>query len=213
MIQIVGLVRNTKYYELREDFLPIGYFPVSQDDDPGPGATFALRIVGPAGPLLKAIKAAVAAINPAIGIEFRPLSAQLQESLLRERLMATLSGGFGLLAGLLSTLGLYGVIAYMVARRRNEIGLRIALGADRGRVIRLVLREAMLLLGVGIAAGVLIALAAGRAAATLLYGLKPYDPVSMVTAIVLLTAIALLASYGPARRAAGLEPMAALRDE
>lgn len=213
LMQIVGMVENTKYYELREDFLPIGYFPISQDDDPGAGAQFALRVTGPTGTLMSAIKAAVAQVNPVIGIEFRSLSTQLQESLLRERLMATLSGGFGLLAGLLSTLGLYGVIAYMVARRRNEIGLRIALGADRSRVIRLVLREAMLLLGVGLAAGVLITLWAGRAAATLLFGLKPYDPVSMVMAIVLLTTIALLASYAPARRAAALEPMAALRDE
>jgi putative ABC transport system permease protein len=213
LIQIVGMVKNTKYYELREDFLPIGFFPVAQDDDPGAGATFVLRVAGSTGNLLSAIKSAVAGVNPAIGIEFRSFSAQLQESLLRERLMATLSGGFGLLAGLLATLGLYGVIAYMVARRRNEIGLRIALGANRGRVIRLVLREAMLLLAVGLVAGVFIALWAGRAAATLLFGLKPYDPVSMAAAIVLLTAIALLASYAPARRAAALEPMEALRDE
>lgn len=213
LVQIVGMVENTKYYELREDFLPIGFFPIAQDDDPGPGATFALRMAGSTGSLMSLIKTAVAEMNPAIAIEFRPLSAQLRESLLRERLMATLSGGFGLLAGLLSTLGLYGVIAYMVARRRNEIGLRIALGADRGRVIRLVLRETILLLGVGLIAGVLIALWAGRAAATLLFGLKPYDPISMLTAIVLLAAIALLASYGPARRAAAIEPMVALRDE
>src|ERR1043166_331164 len=119
---------------------------------------------------MSAVKPAVAAVSPAIGIEFRSLSAQLQESLLREKLMAALSGGFGLLAGLLATLGLYGVISYMVARRRNEIGVRIALGADRTRVILLVLREAVLLLGVGLTAGVVIAMWAGRAAATLLFG-------------------------------------------
>ncbi len=213
LIQIVGLVENTKYYELREDFVPIGFVPVAQDDDPGPGATFVLRVAGSPGGLTSAVKTAVAAYNPTIGIEFRSFSAQLEESLLRERLMATLSGGFGLLAGLLATLGLYGVIAYMVARRRNEIGVRMALGADRARVIRLVLGEAVLLVGVGLVVGVAIALLAARAAATLLYGLKPYDPVSIGTASVLLAAIALLASYGPARRAAALEPMAALRDE
>jgi|ERR1043166_4287894 predicted permease len=213
LIQIVGLVKNTKYYELREDFLPIGFFPIAQDEDPGPGATFVLRVVGSPGRLMSAVKPAVAAVSPAIGIEFRSLSAQLQESLLREKLMAALSGGFGLLAGLLATLGLYGVISYMVARRRNEIGVRIALGADRTRVILLVLREAVLLLGVGLTAGVVIAMWAGRAAATLLFGLQPYDPVSMVAAVALLTGIALAASYGPARRAAGLEPMVALRDE
>jgi predicted permease len=213
LIQIVGLVKNTKYYELREDFLPIGFFPIAQDDDPGSGATFVLRVAGSTGNLMSSIKAAVAGVNPAIGIEFRSFSAQLRESLLRERLMATLSGGFGVLAGLLAGLGLYGVIAYMVARRRNEIGVRIALGANRGRVIRLVLREAMLLLIAGLFAGILISLWAGRAAAALLFGLKPYDLVSMFAAVLLLASIALLASYLPARRAAALEPMAALRDE
>jgi ABC-type antimicrobial peptide transport system permease subunit len=213
LIQIVGLVKNTKYYELREDFLPIGFFPILQDDDPGPGATFVLRVFGSPGGLMNSVKTAVTTVNPAIGMEFRSFSAQLQDSLLRERLMAMLSGGFGVLAGLLATLGLYGVISYMVARRRNEIGVRIALGADRSSVIRLVLREAMLLLVVGLTAGVLIALWAGRAASALLFGLQPYDPISMGAAIALLTAIAMAASYAPARRAAAIEPMVALRDE
>jgi putative ABC transport system permease protein len=213
LIQIVGLVKNTKYYELREDFLAIGFFPIAQDDDPGPGATFVMRVAGSPSGLMRSVKTAVTAVSPAMGIEFQSFSAQLQESLLRERLMAILSGGFGLLAGLLATLGLYGVIAYMVARRRNEIGVRMALGADRARVIRLVLREAMLLLGVGLTAGIIIALWAGRAAATLLFGLQPYDPVSMVAAVGVLAGIALAASYAPARRAAALEPMVALRDE
>jgi ABC-type antimicrobial peptide transport system permease subunit len=127
--------------------------------------------------------------------------------------MATLSGAFGILAALLATLGLYGVISYMVARRRNEIGVRIALGADRGKVIRLVLREAVLLLAVGLGVGTLLTLWAGRTAATLLYGLKAYDPVTLLAAMALLSAVALAASYAPARRAAALEPMAALREE
>ena len=138
LIQIVGMVQNTKYYELKEDFLPIGFFPIAQNEDPDPQAMFVLRVAGASGTLLKAIKTAVSGVNPVMEVEFRPLSRQLKESLLRERLMAALSGGFGLLAGLLAALGLYGVIAYMVARRRNEIGLRIALGADRGRVVWLV---------------------------------------------------------------------------
>jgi putative ABC transport system permease protein len=213
LIQIVGLVRNTKYYELREDFRPIGFFPIAQDDDPGPGTTFVLRVAGSPEILMSAVKTSVASVSPAMGIEFRPLSAQLQDSLLRDRLMAALSAGFGLLAGLLATLGLYSVIAYMVARRRNEIGVRMALGAGRSQVIRLVLSEAMLLLGVGLTAGIVIALWAGQAAATLLFGLRPYDAISMVASIALLTAIALAASYAPARRAAALEPMIALRDE
>ena len=172
-----------------------------------------LRTTGSVGEMMGNVKSAVAEVSRAIGIEFRLLSDQLQESLLRERLMATLSGGFGLLAGLLATLGLYGVIAYMVARRRNEIGVRMALGADRGRVIRLVLREAALLLVVGLGVGALLALWAGRTAATLLFGLQPQDPATMAAAVALLAVVALASSYLPARRAAALEPMVALRDE
>jgi putative ABC transport system permease protein len=213
LFQIVGLVKNTKYYQLREDFLPIGFFPTAQNDDPGAGATFVLRITGSVGEVMGHVRTAVAEVNPAIGIEFRLMSKQLEESLLRERLMATLSGGFGFLAGLLATLGLYGVISYMVALRRKEIGVRIALGADRGRVIRLVLREAVLLLVVGLGVGALLAFWAGRAAATLLFGLKPYDPVSMLGAMVALSIVALVSSFLPARRAAAVEPMVALRDE
>jgi len=102
LFQIVGLVKNTKYYELREDFMPIGFFPIAQDDDPGPSATFVLRVVGSPSGLMSAAKTAITALSPAIGIEFHSFSAQLQESLLRERLMATLSGFFGVLALLLA---------------------------------------------------------------------------------------------------------------
>jgi putative ABC transport system permease protein len=213
LYQIVGLVKNTKYYEVREDFLPIGFFPIAQDDDPGAGVTFVLRASGSLGEVMGNVKTAVAEVSPAIGIEFRPLSEQLQESLVRERLMATLSGAFGLLAALLATLGLYGVISYMVARRRNEIGVRIALGADRARVIRLVLREAALLLVVGLGVGAVLALWAGRTAATLLFGLQPHDAATMIGAMVLLAVVALSSSYLPARRAAALDPTVALRDE
>jgi predicted permease len=211
--EIVGLVRNTKYYGLREDFRPIAFYPVAQDEDLLSGTTFVVRTAGSAGQVMNNIKAAVAEVSPSIGIEFQVMSRQIQEGLLREKLMATLSTGFGLLAGLLATLGLYGVIAYMVARRRNEIGVRIALGADRARVIRLVLREAALLLVIGLTMGIFLSLWAGRAASTLLYGLQPHDPVTLISATLLLSVIALAASYAPARRAAALEPMTALREE
>jgi predicted permease len=213
LYQIVGLVRNMKYYRLREDFIPTAFFAPAQDEDPGSSALFVVRLKGPVGETLNRVKATVAEVSPAIGVEFRVMSRQLEESLLRDRLMATLSAGFGLLAALLATLGLYGVISYMVARRRNEIGVRIALGADRSRVIRLVLREAALLLAVGLTIGAGLAWWASRAAETLLFGLQPHDPATMIAAMVLLAAAALVASYGPARRAANLEPMVALRDE
>jgi predicted permease len=211
--QIVGLVENTKYWNVREDFLPISFLPVAQQDNAGPGTNFILRTAASPGAVMAGVRAAVAEVNPGISLEFRVLSEQIRDSLLRERLMATLSGAFGLLAGLLATLGLYGVISYMVARRRNEIGVRIALGADRRRVIRLVLREAGLLLAAGLTAGAVLALWAGRAAAALLYGLKPHDPATLAGAVALLTLVALAASYGPARRAAAVDPMEALREE
>ncbi|MGA2597471.1 MAG: ABC transporter permease [Bryobacteraceae bacterium] len=211
--QVVGFVRNTKYYDLKEDFPPIAFRPIEQDDDPGTDATYVLRTSGPSGDIMAGIKSAAAEVFPGTGLHFTVLTAQLKESLMRDRLMATLSGAFGLLAALLATLGLYGVIAFMVARRRNEIGVRMALGADRGSVVRLILREAGLLLAAGIVVGTVLALWAGRAASSLLFGLKPYDPSTIAGAVALLAIVALLASYAPARRAARLDPMDALREE
>jgi predicted permease len=213
VFQIIGLVRNTKYYDLREDFVPIAFRPADQDPDPGANATYVLRASGPTADILNGIKATAAEVFPDTGLQFTALTSQLKDSLMRDRLMATLSGAFGLLAALLATLGLYGVIAFMVARRRNEIGVRMALGADRASVVRLVLAEAGLLVGIGIAVGTGLSLWAGRTASALLFGLKPYDPATIAGAIALLAGVALLASYAPARRAARLDPMDALREE
>jgi len=213
MYQIAGIVRNTKYYELREDFLPIAFLPSAQDDSPDAGATYVLRTAAPLGDLFRSVRATIGEVHPGIVIEFHVMTSQLQESLMRDRLMATLAGAFGFLAAVLATLGLYGVIAYMVARRRNEIGVRMALGADRGRVVRLVLREAALLLAVGLAIGTGLALWAGRAASAMLFGLKANDAATIAAAIALLAVVALIASYAPARRASRVEPMQALREE
>jgi putative ABC transport system permease protein len=193
--------------------MPIAFFPIAQDEDPGTGVTFVVRSSPSSGEMMRSVKSVVAQVHPGIGIEFHRLADRIQESLLRDRLMAMLAGSFGVLAAVLATLGLYGVIAYMVARRRNEIGVRVALGADRGRVVRLVLREAVLLLTVGLAIGTGLALWAGRAAGALLFGLKPYDPPTFALAVLLLASVALLASYWPALRASRLEPMSALREE
>ena len=213
VFQIVGLVRDTKYAELREEDKPIAFFPIAQQDDPPARATFVLRLNGPVGMVIESARAAIGTMSSAMGIEFKPLSRQLKDSLLREELMATLSGGFAFLAGLLATLGLYGVIAYMVARRRNEIGVRMALGANRSSVIGLVLREALLLLGFGLTAGIAVSLFAGKLAATLLFGLQPRDTISLIVSSAALTLVALLASYIPARRAAGVDPITTLRNE
>ena len=210
---VVGLARNTKYYELREDFQPIAYVPEAQTEDPGPAATFVVRTSAPLGEFYHHAEAAIAEIHPAAGVDFTVLTQQIQQSLMRDRLMATLAGAFGTLAASLAVLGLYGVIAYMVARRRNEIGVRIALGASRGSVVGLVLGEAILLLAVGITVGLGLALWAGQTAASLIYGMKPSDPLTLGGAVALLAVVALAASYGPAWRASRLHPMEALREE
>jgi ABC-type antimicrobial peptide transport system permease subunit len=159
------------------------------------------------------VKRATAEVNPAIVLKFRVFETIVREGLLRERLMATLSGFFGFLAVVLAMVGLYGVISYMVVRRKNEIGIRIALGADRIRILRMILQEAAGLLGVGLAVGTLLALIAGLAASTFLYGLRPSDPFTFVLAGISLSAVAIAASILPARRASKLDPMQALREE
>ncbi|MBS1824633.1 MAG: ABC transporter permease [Acidobacteria bacterium] len=211
--EVVGVARNTKYYELREDFQPIAFFPTAQEPNLGLAPSYVLHIAGAPAAVLEGVKATLAQVHPNIGIEIRALNRQVADSLLRDRLMAALSTAFGVLAAMLSALGLYGVIAYMVERRRNEIGVRMALGASRGHVIGLVVREAGIPLVSGMLIGALCALWAGQTAASMLFGLKPHDPMVMAVALGLLSAVALLACLFPARRAAGLNPVDALRDE
>ena len=127
--------------------------------------------------------------------------------------MATLSGFFGALAALLTTIGLYGVISYIVVMRRNEIGIRMALGASRGNVVGIVLRQTLTLLAVGVTVGVVLALATTRSAGSLLFGLRPNDPFTFAGASLLLIGVALTASFIPAQRASRVDPMVALRYE
>jgi putative ABC transport system permease protein len=211
--QIIGVVKDTKYFDMREDFSPIAYLARTQDKKPDSNATVVLRSDLALESLTSSVERTAAGINPAMGIQFSVLKSQIRDTMLRERLMASLSGFFGLLAGLLSTIGLYGVISYMVARRRNEIGIRMALGADRGRVLALVMREAAILLAVGLAVGTALSLVSTRAAASLLFGLKPRDPVTLALAALALTMVAAGASYFPAFRAARIHPTEALREE
>ena len=211
--QIVGLVKDVKYEQLRDDFTPIAFLDEAQDPEPAPEAQIALRSDAPPADIISSVKQAVAGMSPALIIEFTPFRAIIRQGLLRERLMATLSGFFGLLAAALAMIGLYGVISYMVVRRRNEIGIRMALGADRGNILRVIMREAAVLLAIGVAAGTALAIIGVKAADTLVFGLHPRDPVTMIASIAMLAVIAMLASFLPAQRAAGLDPMSALRDE
>lgn len=211
--QIVGLVKNSKYRVLREAFEPLVFVAQNQDKEAGQGISLLVRSGVSLSSLLPALKKTILGQNAGLSFEFRPLETQIMESLLRERLMATLSGFFGVLAAVLATVGLYGVISYMVARRRSEIGIRIALGANRVEIIALVTKEAIFLIAAGLIIGTVLAIAVARTAASMLYGLQPTDPATVTGAILSLAFVAMLASVFPAFRAARIEPMIALRDE
>ncbi|SPF40039.1 conserved membrane hypothetical protein [Candidatus Sulfopaludibacter sp. SbA4] len=211
--QIVGVVKNSKYQNLRENFKPLVYVAAAQRKEPAMGTNLIVRSSLPIGSLMSRLKKTIHDQNAGTPFQFQVFKTQVEESLLRERLMATLSGFFGFLAAILATVGLYGVISYVVAKRRNEIGIRIALGADRRTVIRLVLGEAGLLVAAGLVIGTALAIAAARTAASLLYGLQPGDPFIIGAADALLAVVALMASLLPALRASRLDPMAALREE
>jgi len=211
--EIVGMVDNTRYHDLREPFGPLAWLPQSQNPRPLSVEHILIRSNVPIDRVAPSVKAAVAAFDPSIRYSFQVFKTQIHDSLVRERLMATLSSAFGILAGLLSAIGLYGVISYMVARRRNEIGIRMALGAGRREILYMVLGESAILLASGLAAGTVVSLAAANAAASMLFGLKPYDAATILMAVGVLSLVALAASYVPARRAAKLDPMIALRDE
>lgn len=211
--QIVGVVRDTKYRDLREPFMPLAHVAATQDAAPGPYLQLVIRAETTPAAVTAAVTRAVSEVNPAIAIQYQTVKTQVEQSLLRERLMATLSGFFGVLAVLIATIGLYGVMSYMVARRRIEIGVRMALGADRATVIRMIVREAGILLAIGLAIGALLSIYAARTAATFLYGLTPGDPLTLTVAIAGLATVTLLASWIPARRASRLEPTVALRED
>jgi ABC-type antimicrobial peptide transport system permease subunit len=212
-IEIVGVVKDAKYQTLREEILPTAYVPAGQEEKPRLSASYELLAAGPPAALIPAVKSAIAEINPDVTLNFKTLEAQVSESLGIERLLATLSGFFGGLALLLGTIGLYGVMSYNVARRRSEIGIRMALGARRARLLRMVLGEVSLIVAIGLAVGLVVAFASARLISSFLYGVKPTDLATFALAAGLLATVAGIAGYLPARRASRLDPMAALREE
>jgi predicted permease len=211
--EVIGLAGDTKIATLREEYKAMAYVPDTQLYGPGVAETFVVHFHAPLRDIMSGIVATVAAVNPGISVDFNVFKTQIQETLVPESLMATLSGFFGILAGVLAVVGLYGVISYMVAQRRNEIGIRMALGAAPGTVLSMVLRGAGTLIGAGLLVGAGLALLAARTAKTLLYGLRPYDPWTLALSVILLAAVSLLAAAIPAQRASRVDPMAALRDE
>ncbi len=213
IFQIVGFVKDTKYESLRENVSPGVVIADSQEPRLGEFPRVVVRSSLPPERVTAAITRSLAELSPLIGVTYSLLDAQIAGTLVRERLMATLSGFFGGLAAVLTLVGLYGVIAYTVARRTNEIGIRMALGASRSDVVSMILREAGVLVLIGIVTGLLLALAGGKAARAMLFGLEPHDPLTLGVAVMGLAAVAFAASYAPARRAARIEPNTALRVE
>ena len=211
--EIVGVVKDTKYAGLREAIPPMCFAPAQQFPDKWYWTVLFIRSSAPPAGVIAAVREKLNEIHPEMGMEFHLFETDIQNGLMRERMMALLSGFFGALAALLTMVGLYGVISYIIAMRRNEIGIRMALGASRLKVIGIILRQTLGLLAIGVALGILLALAATRGAGSLLFGLGPDDPLTLAGAAVFLLAVALLASFVPAHRASRLEPMNALRYE
>jgi predicted permease len=210
---VVGVVENAKYVDLRDDAAPTAYLPASQAELGSPIVALEVRGDDAASSLAPAVKQALLSLHPTASIEFTPLVEQMAASLRRERLLATLSAVFGSVALLLSVLGLYGVTAYSVARRRNEIGIRMALGASGARVRRMVLGDVARIVALGVVVGTAGALLAGKLVRGFLYGLTAGDPRVLVGAAAVLVGVALAAGLVPAWRASRVDALAALREQ
>jgi len=190
------------------------YVPFAQLGTSMGQMTLVVRTMGKTAPIAAAIQREARALDPAMPrFEVETLAAQLDVSLTQERLIATMSSVFGLLALVLVCIGLYGVLAYDVARRTREIGIRMALGASARQIVQMMFGEMLWLVGVGVVIGLAAALAATRWVKSLLFGLQPHDPLTIGVTVLLLLAVAAVAGYLPSRRATKVDPMTALRRE
>jgi ABC-type antimicrobial peptide transport system permease subunit len=212
-LQIVGVVQDAKYSEVRQDIQPLFFRPYRQTEDLG-FLTFYARGGVESAQILRAIPRVISGLDPDLPVEeLKTLEQQARESVFLDRMISTLTAAFAVLATLLAAIGLYGVLAYTVAQRTREIGLRMALGAAGKRVRRMVLRQVGTMVLVGGIVGLMGAFALGRVAQTLLFEMEGHDPVVMVVAASLLVLVAMGAGYVPASRASRVEPMKALRYE
>jgi ABC-type lipoprotein release transport system permease subunit len=210
---VIGVVADAKYRNLREPFLPTAYSDMEQTPADDAQPHLVVRSSLPVAALTDALTRAVADVSPRVSVRYRTLQSVIDQALSRERVTAILCAVFGGLAILIAAVGLYGVMSYVVAQRRVEIGVRMALGADRTTVMRLIVREAAVLLTAGLVLGLSLAIPAGRAASALLYGVQSSDPSTIAIAMGSLTLVSLVATWLPARRASSLEPTIALRTE
>jgi predicted permease len=213
-VTIVGVCADAKYNSVRGEPEPTFYAPYWQDTNGLGRATFALRTRMSTANLTPLLRRAVQSIDGNLPLlDIRTQNEQIAATMQQEKIFAGLTAAFGVLALVLASIGIYGILAYSVSRRTNEIGIRMALGAQARQVMRMVLSEAGWMTAIGIAAGLGGALAMGRVVASLLYGLKPWDATTLAGAAGVLLLVAMAASWVPARRAAAIDPMKALRHD
>ena len=213
--RIVGVVADAVYRSLRDEMRPTMYVPLAQIESQITLSGISIGVRSTAGSpvsLARSVARTLMDIDPGLSFNFRPLQDQVSGTLIQEWLVAMLSGFFGALALLLAAVGLYGVTSYTVGLRRTEIAIRMALGATRGAVMRLVLGRVWMLVGTGICLGLALSVWASRFVATLLYGLEPRDPATLVSAAIVLTTVGAVAGWLPAHRASRLEPTKILSD-
>jgi predicted permease len=212
-MQIIGLVQDAKYSEVKQQIPPVFFRPYRQDPLLG-FITFYVRTALAPEQLMPSITSAIARLDPNLPVEnLKTVEQQIRENVFLDRVISTLSGAFAILATVLAAVGLYGVLAYTVAQRTREIGVRMALGADSGSVRRMVLRQVALMMVVGGVLGLAGAVALGRGAESLLYQMQGHDPIVLASAAVVLVLVALAAGFVPAQKAARIDPMVALRHE
>ena len=211
--EVVGLIRNTRYHLLQSAVPPIAYIPNTQFPQGVVGNMMFIRSSAPLAGVEASVRRRIEAWRPQTGMQFQVFQQTISDSLVRERLLAALTGFFGVLAALLASIGLYGILAYQALRRRGEIGIRLALGATRGQTMQMVLSEAALLVFFGLVIGVSGFLAVAKSAASLLFEISARDPIHLSAAVIALAATGAIGSILPARHASRLDPMNALRDE
>lgn len=211
--EIVGVVKDSKYGGLRDEVPPIAFVSAQQYPEKVYLTNVFIRFSASPSAVIAAMQEKLSHLYPEMKVEYHIFQTEIQNGLTRERMMAVLSGFFGVLAALLAMIGLYGVISYIIAMRRNEIGIRMALGATQDNVVGIVVRQTLGLLALGVGIGLLLAVVATRGARALLFGLGPNDPVSLIGASLFLAGVALAASLWPAYRATRVDPMKALRYE
>jgi putative ABC transport system permease protein len=206
-------VKDSKYQSVREPVPPTAFLPASQAPRGGEAEEFVVRTSVLPSALIPAIERIAKQVSAEAPLEFHTLAEQIDDDLVQERLLATLAGFFGALALMLAMIGLYGVLSYLVTHRQVEFGIRMALGATPGSIRRLVMRDVIVVLTVGIAAGLAAALVSVSLLQKMLFDVEPHDTATMATAVCLLSVMALAAGYLPARRATRVDPMIALRSE